>query len=363
MTVTVLITSVGSLVGRAVLDALEGRRDAVRIVGCSSAQDAPDLARCDAVRVIPPTLSADWAAAVDAVLADERPDAVVPGRDLDVQELARLAIDRPDLAAVLLAGPAPLARTFHDKAATAAFARRHGLPHAPTVSTDAEDAGTRIGALLTDRGLPLIAKPADGSGSRGVRILTEAAQVARAVATPGLVVQPLLDPPDERMLRPDLADGTPLFWEVPEDRLFAVQTAIGRDGTVLGSLAHGARMVRGRPEELWACDEPGLSALAAGFVRAAVEEGWRGPLNVQAKRDRDGSFLAIEVNGRFAGGTSGRLLLGLDEVGLLLDDLIGRPVIPARTAAPVRRVVRLLTDVAVTVAGPADRAAPTVGGE
>lgn len=343
---TVLITSAGSLVGRAVLDTLEGRRDGLRIVGCSSIPHAPDLERCDAVHLVPPTGAPGWDGALRRVLDLERPDAVVPGRDRDVRELTRLADSVPALASTLLAGSAALAAAFDDKAAAAEFARRHDLPHVRTVATDRPDAARQVRALLEDRGLPLIAKPVDGSGSRGVRVLTDPAQVEAALQSPGLVLQPFLDPPSGADLRPDLAAGTPLFWEIPEHRLYAVQTIIARDGSVLGAMSQAARMVRGRPEELWTCDEPELDALGAAFARAAIAEGWRGPLNVQAKRDVDGRFLAIEVNGRFSGGTSGRLLMGFDEVQLALDDVVGRPVVPAADLRPVRRVVRLLSDVA-----------------
>lgn len=344
---TLLLTALGSMVVRAVLDALEGRRADLRVVGCGSDPTAPDRARCDAFHHVPVSGGADWDAEVRRIVTRERPDAVVPGRDRDVRELARLAEGWPPLAAGLLAGSTGLAAAFDDKAATAAFALRHGLPHVPTMVTDDATASAEAAAMIAAHGLPLISKPRDGNGSRGVRVLTDHDQVVGALGVPGQVLQPFLDVPRDTPLRPDLALGTPLFWEVPEERLFVVQVLIGRDGTVLGALPFRSRHVRGRPEEFWVHDDPALLRLGTDVAAAAASEGWRGPLNVQAKRDAAGGYHVIELNGRFSGGTSARLLLGFDEVGLLLDDLLGRPVLPARADPPVRRVVRMLADVPV----------------
>jgi hypothetical protein len=158
---------------------------------------------------------------------------------------------------------------------------------------------------------------------------------------PGYVIQPFLDPPGAVNL--DDAAGLPLFWEVPESSLYAVQYAIGRQGRILGQCAHRARMVRGRCEEIWSVDEPGLLAVAGAFAAAALAWGWRGPFNVQAKRDGD-SWKVIELNGRFSGGTSSRLHLGFDEVALLVNDWLGRPAVAANSLPRVSHVVRQLCD-------------------
>ena len=345
---TLLLTAVGSLVARGVLDVLEGRRDGLRVVGCGSDPTVLDRRRCDAFHHVPATDAVGWEDALRHVLAVERPEAVVPGRDHDVRALARLAATRPDLDRVLLAGSADLAAALDDKAAVAAFARRHDLPHVPTVVTDDPDAAEAAAALLAAHGFPLISKPRDGNGSRGVRVVTDHEQLATAVATPGLVVQPFLDTPAGVPLRPDLTGGAPLFWDVPEDHLYGVQTLIARDGTLLGALAFRTWHVRGRPVRVDVRDDPDLLALGTACAAAATVEGWRGPLNVQTKRDGAGGYRIIELNGRFTGGTSGRLLLGFDEVRLLLDDLVGRPVLAPSDVVPVRRVDRIPVDVPVT---------------
>jgi carbamoyl-phosphate synthase large subunit len=344
----VLVTSGGSLVGKVVLDCLDGRRHddhrgSLRLVACNSLEGEPQLARFDEVHQMPVTDSPQWAAAMAALVERLAPDVVIAGRDEDVAALAALAGEVPALERAFLGGSAAMATTFLDKAETAEFARRHGLAFADTVATDAPDAAAAAAGLLARHGFPLVAKPVRGCGSRGVKILTVPGHLQATLAIPGLVVQPFLDSPGPIDLCLD--SGIPLFFDVPEDRLHAVQYAIDRDGRVLGRVAHRARMVRGRCEALWRMDDPELLAMADAVAAAAVAEGWRGPLNVQAKRAAGGGWQTIELNGRFSGGTSARLLLGFDEVTILVNCWVGREVVRPATCLPVRHVERVLHDV------------------
>jgi hypothetical protein len=175
-----------------------------------------------------------------------------------------------------------------------------------------------------------------------VRILTEFRHLEKIIGRPGYVIQPLLDLAGPINLH--VEDGIPLFWEVKEDRLHGVQFIIGRDGRVLGRCGFRSRMVRGRCEEIWACNDAELLRVGESYCAAATMSGWRGPLNIQAKLNAQGEWRVIELNGRFSGGTSSRLHFGFDEVRLVLDEWFGRPIIPPAKIAPVQRVVRQLAD-------------------
>ncbi len=338
---TILLTSAGSLVGKVVLDALEARRQGLRLVACDASADGANLRRCDASHQVPLTARPGWSESILGLIRLERPSLVIPGRDDDVEELVILAQTHPELASILMAGSLEVARAISDKSLTAVFAGQHRLAFAPTLVAARPESRAAADRLLADSGFPLIAKPAKGSGSLGVRILTKPSHLDAALALPGYVIQPFLDPPGAVNL--DDAAGLPLFWEVPESSLYAVQYAIGRQGRILGQCAHRARMVRGRCEEIWSVDDPGLHAVADAFVVAAIAQGWRGPFNVQAKRDGAG-WKVIELNGRFSGGTSSRLHLGFDEVGLLINDWLDHVAVPPSQVPRVAHVVRQLCD-------------------
>lgn len=342
---TLIITSVGSLVGQNILDALEGRRQRLTVVGLNSVVDAPNNFRCDRVHQLPPLDAGEvYQQRFQELLAREEPNLIIPGRDADVVELARQGEEHPELAARLLVGSLAAARVMDDKAASHDFARTHGLPFADTVTSGLPDSLEQGERLRANHGFPLLAKPRQGHGSLGVRLLFRQEQLARLLRQPGWVVQPLLDP------RPGVAEldfelGMPCQWSLPETRLFGVQTLIGRDGGLGPSQGYIATMVLGRCERLTRRDDAELLAIADDFARAMAAAGWRGAFNLQLKKDPRLGFQAIEMNGRFSGGTSARLLLGFDEVGWCVNHWLGRAVVPLAPVTPCREVARLFRDV------------------
>lgn len=338
----VLVTGVGTLVGKVVLDALEGRRDGLHLVGCNADVEAPNLFRCDEAVVVPSTDDPRWRDVMISLVREYHPVAVIPGRDPDVEALAEMAESIPEFRRCFVGGASAMARIIGNKALTAAFSRRHGLPYVESVCSCEAGTEATVAGLVARHGFPLIAKPGAGSGSLGVRVLTGPEHLEAALRLPGYVIQPFLDAPEG--LRLSLEAGLPLFWEIPETRLHGLQFVIRRDGTVGPSMGFRVTMVRGRLEDMRRCDEAGLRDAGQAFAEAAAAEGWRGPFNVQAKRARDGGWQVIELNGRFSGGTSSRRHFGFDEVAWVLNDWAGREIIPADEPRSASRVLRYLSD-------------------
>lgn len=311
MTPTILITGVGSLVGAGILDALAGRRQGLRIVGTTFGVESPGAYRCDEAILTElsdgPGFADELAAIIDAV----QPDLVIPGRDPDVTALAAIA-DRVGPARVMV-GSAAAAETCADKLAFARFAAAHGLPTVPT-------------ALATDGPIPVpaIAKPRWGSGSLGVRVILDDAQMQRAVGEPGMLLQPFIGTAP----RPPAVDaGWPLFWQLAEARLGGVQGVLGPDGGLLGAIAFETRHEVGKVTNQWPVEDFELAELGERYLRALGRAGWRGPTNVSAIHDGQ-RWLGIEINGRFTGGTAARTAMGFDEVGMAINAWLGAPVVP-----------------------------------
>ncbi|MEN9285098.1 MAG: hypothetical protein RLZZ179_2591 [Verrucomicrobiota bacterium] len=339
---TVLVTSVGTLIGKVVLDSLEGRRGGLHLVGCNADVEAPNLFRCDEAMVVPATDDPRWRDVMISLVREYDPVAVIPGRDPDVEALAEMAEIIPEFRRSFVGGSSAMARVIGNKALTAEFSRRHGLPYVDSVASCEAGTEAAVADLVARHGFPLIAKPGAGSGSLGVRVLTGPEHLEAALRLPGYVIQPFLDAPEG--LRLSLEAGLPLFWEIPETRLYGMQFVIRRDGTVGPSIGFRMTMVRGRLEDLRRCDEAALREVGQAFAEAAAAEGWRGPFNVQAKRTRDGSWQVIELNGRFSGGTSSRRHFGFDEVAWVLNDWAGREMVPADEPRSASRVLRYLSD-------------------
>lgn len=88
-TKTLFITSIGSLLGHNILDALEGRRRHLRIVGGNSVAEAGGNFRADRIHLLPEAAAGPaHLAALSKVIEAETPDLVLAGRDDDVSALA-----------------------------------------------------------------------------------------------------------------------------------------------------------------------------------------------------------------------------------------------------------------------------------
>ena len=332
----IVITSVGSLVGQNVLDSLEGRRSGLEIVGLNSTAEAANNFRCDRAYLAPPAAGSEqYRRRLAAILLEERPDLVLPGRDDDVLTLATLKEDLPQFRSSVPVGRHALAAVLDDKWTSHEFARARGLPYVDSALADDPVAVER---LLAACGYPLIAKPRAGNGSRGVRVVFDDAQRAAIARLPGYLLQSYLEPEPELLAWRDLTrDGTPLF-HAPMLQQIACQAIIGPDGRMRGLICTFVHLVMGRPERIVSLDDAEACAVARRYVDAFAAAGWIGALNMQGRRDSNGKFRVYELNGRFTGSTAARLHLGFDEVGLVVEAFSGH-TLPPRPSIGRRGIV------------------------
>lgn len=304
MTYRVMITGVGSLVGKGVLDALEGRRDGLHIIGTYFGELQPALWRCDEIARTEASEGPALTAELRAVAARSAPDLIIPGRDPDVPAVA-------DLGPIACAGRG--ARVASDKWLTYEFARVHGLPAVRSALPGTADFGP-----------PAISKPRCGGGSVGVRLLLTERAWELAQSDSDTILQPLLGEVPE-VPDPDL--GMPLFYSARTARQGGVQALVGPDGDLGPMIAFEARHRFGLVAQQRLVDDPRLLAVGEAFARAFAQAGWRGPLNVSCIHDGR-TWLCLEINPRFSGGTAARTLLGFDEVGWIINRWAGSEVVP-----------------------------------
>ena len=346
MRARLLLLSVGSLVGHNVLEALQGRRDRVELIGTNLLADAPGNFRCDRCYLVPPTKAPGFGSRMHEILANEQPDLILPGRDDDVVFLAGLQAARPELAANIPCGSPAAAAVITSKLASSRFAAEHGLVFADSVLlAEAADLAA-VEDLGRTAGWPLIAKRPAGFGSQGVQIVTDAESAARLLGHGTWLLQEYLDPPAELpTLLAQWQLGPPLFFQIPETSQYACQTVIAPDGAIAPLCLTLNTNILGRTEYVERVDLPELEAVGQAWARAMADAGWRGSLNLQCKRDRNGAWKIFELGGRMTGSTSARLLLGYDELGLLLGAF--RPELgfaDLSRQAPQGAVRRLLVD-------------------
>ncbi|MFC4991536.1 hypothetical protein [Rubritalea tangerina] len=320
----ILITSVGSLVGQNILDSLEGRRDQLHIIGTNSIASAANNFRCDSTHLVAPaTDQSEFISDLLNLIKDEAPDLIIPGRDDDIEILASIKEKYFPSSNAFLCGSSHFAAVMDDKVKSYDFCLKHQLNFAHTIETGLPNSYDNALDLLTQYDFPLIAKPKSGNGSRGIWVITNHSQLSNSAALKQYAIQPLIA---QKAPTLDTSFGIPFVWEVPETSLYAAQALISQSGDTLSSICFVSTMVMGKCEKMTKVEDPDLTNLIECFAAKAAASGWRGPLNVQFKKDTQ--YHAIEMNGRFSGGTSARLILGFDEVQTLLNHWLGEPIIP-----------------------------------
>jgi hypothetical protein len=314
-----LVMSIGSLVGAALLECLEamGRRR-FDIVAMNSVADAVNNFRADTCYLSPVAASRDALhALLDALVDRHAPDLVVPTRDDDVVVLAEWAAKRPRerRGVSVMAGSTLMAEVMRDKWESYAWATRNGLPFARSAI---DDEGVR--ALVRDVGYPLIAKPRKGFASHGVRMLLDASHAQAALAAGDMIVQAPIDP-SPMLTHEALRAGMPL-WFAPVQPGSPLTLCLLDEAGVTYIAAWESKHLRGAAFDTRLLQDNALQRLARDYADVAWRDGWRGLFNLQVRRAVDGAWLPIELAGRFMGGTNALEALGVPVVGIVLQRFI-----------------------------------------
>ncbi len=116
--------------------------------------------------------------------------------------------------------------------------------------------------------------------------------------------------------------GLPLFFQIPEDKHYVSHIVISPDKKVLGRLSTHHNLVGGKAESTTLFKNKEIDILVNQYVDTLISAGWIGSLNIQYKPDKDGNWKVFEMNSRMVGATSARLLLGFDEIALLINSFL-----------------------------------------
>jgi carbamoyl-phosphate synthase large subunit len=165
---------------------------------------------------------------------------------------------------------------------------------------------------------PVVVKPREGSGSRGVMIVDSAAELAALERSAALIVQDFL--PGEEYSVDVLADGNGrVVASVPRLR-----------ARVDSGVSVGGRTVH----------DPEVEAFGRAVAQAT---GVTFVANVQCKRDASGAPALLEVNPRMPGTLGLTIASGVDMPRLALAALLGKPL-PETIGFCERAVVRFLDE-------------------
>lgn len=320
--IKILITSVGSLVGQNILDALEKRREYVTIICLNSIAESQRIYRCDKAYKVPNTADPDYFNIFKSIVQNEKPDLIVAGRDADVVFLSKYKESEGDSEHLIPVGKSDLAEMMLDKFKTHEFAEQNGLPYAKSLLYQNSSDNEKLQDFIKTYGFPLLVKPRQGFGSLNVFIVTNQKHVDKLINEGGEVLfQEYLSPAkDLDELAEVLTKGIPLSFHIPVHDHMVSQLIISKKGKLLDYISTKQSLIMGRTEYARVYNDTKLNQMLKLYAKILAEQGWWGFLNIQSRLDRHGNWKAFELNPRMSGATSTRLNLGLDELGLLLNN-------------------------------------------
>lgn len=263
----------------------------VHTADMSSLSAAGQLA--DQHHLVPPVTSPDLLPAIESLCQTHGISHVVPTIDPELPVYAAARDRLRDRGITVWVSGVETVGLGQDKRATQAFLREHGLP---TVAQ-----WTRDEAVATaDLPFPVIAKPAGGSASKGLQVLTSAAQV-EALPT----------------------DGDYVVEETAPGIEHTIDVLVDRDGVCRATVPR--RRLEVRAGEV----SKGVTVASAPLEKLARRVAEQlpdafGVLNMQIFHDEaTGRMSVIELNARFGGGFPLAYHAGCRAPAWLLDHLAG----------------------------------------
>jgi carbamoyl-phosphate synthase large subunit len=284
----VLVTGAGALLGQGIIRSLQHSTLKPFIIGVDPSPLSAGLYWVDKAHLIPMANSPDYLSALRKVIEHERPDAVIPGTDVELLLLAEARdILESDYGLHVIVSSPEVIQIADDKWLTAQFFKKHGFGYVPSCLPGEES------AFIETYGFPLIVKPRVGARSIGFRHITGKEQLQQAISeNAGLVIQKKVGGPDQ-----EYTAGTLTF----DDRCDAVIVMRRdlRDGNTYRAYVETS-------ETLIHVMRKAAEALQA-----------YGPANFQFMLD-EGQIKVFEINARFSGTTPLRTQVGFNEVELTL---------------------------------------------
>lgn len=319
----ILVLSIGSLVGKNILDVLESRRDKLNIIASNSIAESPNLYRCDYAYLVPEVGKDDnyLMSYIIELIEKHNINLVIPCRDEDILFLANLKKQHKTLADKCLCGHVNTAKMMLDKWQSYLFSQEHSLPFVESMIPNPNNKHKEIIKFVQQHGFPLLVKPRRGFASKAVYIIFNQTQLDSVLDEPDVLIQEYLGNADiyEKYQLIE-RKGLPLFLSLEQDK-YSLQAFIKKDGTVSDSFCTVHKMVMGKSLTVTPIHLPELQAILERYSDILASKGWFGPLNIQCQRQVSGEFKVFELNGRFTGATSARFYLGFDEVGIALDNI------------------------------------------
>lgn len=303
----VLVTGAGALLGQGVIRSLLESSLQVEIVAADPSPMSAGLYWVAKRHLVPLAKDPAYLARFEEILDRERPDAVIPGTDVELLLFAEHRADwESRFGTKVIVSPPHVVRIADDKYLTFKFLREHGFPAPDSCLPGEED------EFVARVGFPLIVKPRVGARSVGVVKVGDRAALDAAIASgDNVVIQECVATDAE-----EYTAGSLVF-----------------DGKCKATIVMRRDLRDGNTYRAYVDAYPSLNEQVRRFAEAL---GAHGPANFQFRVGPDGQAKVFEINGRFSGTTPLRMRAGFNEVELvlrhvLLGETIEQPAVQPMT--------------------------------
>lgn len=289
MTLKILVTGAGALLGQGIIRSLQWSSLPCEIISVDPNPMSAGLYWTHRAHLVPMASDPLYLERLSQVLDKERPQAVLVGTDVELPILAahRAALESAFDTHVLVSSPA-VVEIADDKYKTAQFLKRAGFPYPVSGLVGEED------RVIAEAGFPLIVKPCIGARSIGVSKVASRAELSRALeGRSGLVIQEC----------------------VGSDQTEYTASALVFEGVTRATIVMRRDLRDGNTYRAFVEDFPELNAFTREVGEALSPYG---PANFQFRLDAQGRPKIFEINGRFSGTTPLRAHAGFNEVEMCL---------------------------------------------
>lgn len=301
----IVVTGAGALLGQGIIRSLLNSSLPFEVMAVDSNPLSAGLYWVPQRRLVPLAADPAYAARIEELIEETRPDAILIGTDAEVKVFAakREEWERRYGTKIVVSSPSVVA-IADDKYLTFKFFRDNGFD-APDSCLPGEEK-----ALIDRVGFPLIVKPRIGARSIGVHLVRNRDELARAIQ---VVENPVIQE-HVGTERDEYTAGTLTF-----------------GGKCLASIVMRRDLRDGNTYRAFVEERPEIEAIVR---RMAVALGPYGPSNFQFRLDGE-RVKVFEINGRFSGTTPLRALAGFNEVEMVLRYLLRNEPVVQPTIEPI----------------------------
>jgi carbamoyl-phosphate synthase large subunit len=302
-TLNVLVTGVGAPLGQSIMKAAQRANLPCRLLATDRHPLSVGFHWADAHYVVPTAAEPSYITQLITICRKERVDAVMIGSEGEIHVLAqeKEAFEKKTGTRIIVSSPEVL-RISADKWETVRFLAAHGLDYPRSALPEEPE---QLETLVGDLGFPLIVKPRNGAGSKGLFKVHSQQELARVTQ---LVRHPIV----QEYLQPD-------------DQEYTTAAFVDKLGQPQGTIVMRRELAAGLTYRAWVEENPRVAATTQAVVSAL---GPLGPCNVQLRLTERGP-VPFEINARFSSSTAMRAHFGYNEVEMALRCyILGEKIVP-----------------------------------